>query len=82
MIDATGPEWTEQRAMIEQHRFRDEPSYVHTNIDPELCRCAVVVSRPSTSQDGRTCSNCGGINFQNTGTCHTCMDCGHSDGCG
>ena len=29
----------------------------------------------------QTCSNCNGIDFYRTGTCHVCINCGSSQGC-
>ncbi len=31
--------------------------------------------------DGNPCSECGGVSFLRTGTCHVCITCGSSQGC-
>lgn len=37
--------------------------------------------KPVKTSDHPPCPNCGGIDFQRTGTCHVCITCGSSQGC-
>ena len=33
------------------------------------------------TETGNVCANCGGTTIR-TGTCESCLNCGHSEGCG
>lgn len=39
-----------------------------------------VVPRPTPTGD--PCPTCGSVNLVRTGSCVTCQDCGHNEGCG
>lgn len=47
----------------------------------DKCKSHKPKSKPVKSNDHQPCQECGGINFQRTGTCFVCLDCYTSQGC-
>lgn len=75
----------EVEAWLRLHNMSD-PALVHDNLAVEMCICtpglALIVKRPMNAfDDGILCPTCGGMT-QRTGTCHTCIECGSTTGCG
>ncbi len=78
-------DFSAQQALA-QHRLLQVAT--HDNLNPSDCSCRWAVEpaldppRPMGGNEGRVCAACGGSNMVRTGTCHSCTDCGASDGCG
>lgn len=78
MIESGTPVSGDVAALVERHDLAFPEA--HTDLDETACVCRRVVSRPPVTS-GNTCATCGGMTVQ-TGTCHTCIECGTSGGCG
>lgn len=71
----------EVKRQIAEHNLTE--GFMHTNLVASQCACLTkkVDVRPRVVSDGGVCHHCGGLTVR-TGTCHTCQECGASDGCG
>ena len=68
-------------AALARRHYLSDPAFVHDNLDPDACACALARVRETIGLDGPTCLHCGGLT-RRMGTCATCVNCGETTGCG
>ncbi len=69
-----------KRAFVHRERASLALPVEQSSSSAQLRAVHPVPSRNGTT--GEICPMCQGVNFLQTGTCRTCLDCGHNSGCG